>query len=159
MTISELLQNSTTSLAWTAGSLTVLTLIAFLANWGAKFRLVGASIFAILLAGSSLAFSASYTPPLLIEGAKYAPVVYDNGKDLVVAQVPIDFPDKAIEPTLMQLAGNLKGGGRNGKIVNVRIRKIEPVSLGISRPVILGEVVRDLNQNIITPLPRNSNED
>ena len=48
----------------------------------------------------------------VIEGAKYAPVVFDNGKDLVVIQASDDFPQEAINPTLQQVAGNLKGSGR-----------------------------------------------
>ena len=43
-----------------------------------------------------------------IEGAKYIPIVYDNGFDLIIAKANIDFPLEAIEPTLKQLSENLK---------------------------------------------------
>ncbi len=147
MTFTQLLQHSTTWLAWAGLGLGLTTLIAFIFKWGIKFRLVGATVFTFLLSASCLAFVASYTPPLLVEGAKYAPIVYDNGFDLVVAQAPLDFPEEAIQPTLNQIAGNLKGGGRNGAMVHIRLRRIEPAELGISRPVILGEVIRDINQS------------
>ncbi len=128
-------------------ALALITSISFAFNWGTKFRLVGATVFTLLLAGSSWAFSASYTAPFLVNGAVYAPVVYDNGYDLVVAQASDNFPEVAIKPTLQQIAGNIKGGGRNGAKVNVRLRKVEADGEGISRPIILGEVIRDLNNN------------
>ena len=101
-----------------------------------------------MLSGGSWAFARSYTPPVLVEGAQYAPVVYDNGADLVVAQAPEDFPNEAIQPSLEQIAENLKGGGRNGAQVNIRLRKIEEAGEGISKPVILGEVIKDLKESL-----------
>ncbi len=152
MSLSDLLSDATTWLAWAGLGLSLTTLIAFLVNWGAKFRLVGATVFTFLLSGSCWAFSASYTPPFVVDGYKYAPVVYDNGYDLVIAQANEDFPNEAIKPTLEQIAGNLKGGGRNGAMVNVRIRRVEPAGEGISRPVVIGEVIRDVRQNITIPV-------
>ncbi len=158
MSLLQLLQNSAIWLGWTGLALVLITLISFLVNWGAKFRLVGVTIFTLLLSGSSWAFATSYTPPLIVDGAKYAPVVYDNGYDLVVAQASEDFPSEAIKPTLEQIAGNIKGGGRNGAMVHVRLRKVEEVAEGISRPVVLGEVVRDLSEGITLSLPQTTNE-
>ncbi len=151
MSLLQLLQSSALWLAYAGLALTLVTLISFIVGWGAKFRLVGATIFTFLLSVSSWAFTASYTPPVIIEGAKYAPVVFDNGYDLVVASVPEDFPNDAIQPTLEQIAGNLKGGGRNGATVHVRLRTIEPIEAGISSPKILGEVMRDLRNNLTIP--------
>ena len=158
MSISQFLQQATIWLAWTGLALGLLTLLAFLLRWGVKFRLVGTTIFTFLLAGSCLAFSASYTPPVLQEGAMYVPVVYDNGFDLVIAQAPQNFPEEAIEPTLKQIAGNLKSGGRNGFIVHVRLRKIEPIKTGISSPIIIGELTRDFRENNPPSFPLISND-
>ena len=69
--------------------------------------------------------------------------VFDNGDDLVVAQAQADFPDEAIEPTLQQLAGNVRPGGRNSTEVTVRLRQLQPAGEGASRSVVLGETVRD----------------
>ena len=146
MSLLELLESSSKWFAWAGLGFAAITLISFIINWGAKFRLVGATVFTLLLSASSWAFSASYTPPFVVEGAKYAPVVYDNGNDLVIAQASKDFPDEAIQPTLEQIAGNLKGGGRQN--VHVRLRRIEPVEEGVSRPVILGEVVKGFDNNL-----------
>ncbi|WP_332299710.1 Ycf51 family protein [Prochlorococcus marinus] len=152
MSISQFLQEVTTWLAWSGLGLGILTIIAFLIKWGAKFRLVGATIFTLLLSGSCWAFQQSYTPPVTVEGAMSIPVVYDNGGDLVVAQATEDFPKEAIKPTLEQIAGNLKGGGRNGSNVTVRIRKLEAKGEGLSQPVILGEVTRDSFNNVSIPI-------
>ncbi|WP_320676535.1 DUF2518 family protein [Prochlorococcus sp. MIT 1300] len=157
MNLPELVQVSSTWLLWGALALSGITLISFIIGWGAKFRLVGATIFTFLLAVSTWAFAASYKPPLDVEGAIYAPVVFDNGDDLVVAQASLDFPEEAIEPSIKKIAGNIKGGGRKGGIVHVRLRQVQPVEDGISRPVILTEVVRDLSQELILPVPQKNN--
>ena len=152
MSISQTLEVITTWLAWSGLALGILTTIFFIFNWGGKYRLVGTTIFTLLLSASCWAFNESYRPPFNVEGSKYAPVVYDNGFDLVVAQAPQDFPEEAIEPTLQQIAGNLKGAGRNRSLVHVRIRKLQNVGEGLSKPVILGEVIRDVYKGTTSSL-------
>jgi len=154
MSMTEVIKEAALWLAWGGAGLAVLALIAFLIGWGAKFQLTGAAIFTLLLSGSCWAFEQSYTPPVNVEGYKYAPIVYDNGFDLVVAQASDDFPEESIKPTLLQIAGNLKGGGRNGAQVNVRLRKIEEVGEGISKPIVLGEVIKDLKESKILKVPK-----
>ena len=159
MSMSEVIQDVTKWLAWGGSGLSVLTILAYLFNWGIKFRLTGTTIFTFLLSASCWAFEQSYTPPFNVEGYKYAPIVYDNGFDLVVAQASNDFPKEAIKPTLLQIAGNLKGGARNGAQVKVRLRKIESAGNGISKPIILGELINDLKESKIIELPdRNYSE-
>ena len=162
MSMIEVIQNATIWLAWGGSGLCVLTVLAYLFRWDIKFRLTGITIFTLLLSVSCWAFVQSYSPPLNVEGYKYAPIVYDNGFDLVVAQASNDFPEDAIEPTLLQLAGNLKGGSRNGAQVKVRLRKIESAGDGISKPIILGEIINDLKESKIIELPNRNyslNED
>ena len=153
MSMSEVIQNATKWLAWGGSGLGVLTILGYLFGWGIKFRLTGITIFTLLLSASCWAFVQSYSPPFNVEGYKYAPIVYDNGFNLVVAQAPNDFPEEAIQPTLLQIAGNLKGGGRNGAQVKVRLRKIESAGEGISKPIILGEIINDLKESKIIELP------
>jgi hypothetical protein len=128
------------------GALALLTVAAFLARWGVRFRLVGITSFTVLLAVSCLAFSVSYTPRIAVEGAVTVPVVYDNGGDLVVAAAPTDLAPEAVGPTLEQLARNLRSRGRTSPDgqVRVRLRQIEPAADGASRPVLLGETRLDL---------------
>ena len=110
-----------------------------------RVPLVGVSSFTFLLAVSCWAFSISYSPPVRVEGALQVPIVFDNGTDLVVAQASSDFADGAIAPTLDQIAANLRPGGRNRE-VRVRLRQLQAVSEGTSRPVVLGETKRDFSQ-------------
>ena len=153
MSMSEVIQDVTKWLAWGGSGLGVLTILAYLFSWGVKFRLTGITIFTLLLSASCWAFDQSYRPPFNVDGYKYAPIVYDNGFDLVVAQASNDFPEEAIKPTLLQIAGNLKGGGRNGAQVKVRLRKIESAGNGISEPIVLGEVINDLKESKIIEVP------
>ncbi len=156
MSIIEVIQDATRWLAWGGFGLSLLTVLAYLFKWKIKFRLTGITIFTVLLSASCWAFDQSYRPPVNIEGYKYAPIVYDNGFDLVVAQASNDFPEEAIKPTLLQIAANLKGGGRNGAQVKVRLRKVESAGDGISKPIILGEIIKDLNESKIIELPDRS---
>ncbi|MFM7268775.1 MAG: Ycf51 family protein [Cyanobium sp.] len=128
------------------GALAVITVVAFLARWGVRFRLVGITSFTVLLAVSCLAFSVSYRPRISVEGAVVVPIVYDNGGDLVVGAAPDDLPAEAIAPTLEQLALNVRGGGRTSPDgqVRVRLRRLESAADGASRPLVLGERRKDL---------------
>jgi hypothetical protein len=61
-----------------------------------------------------------------------------------VAQASSDFEQGAITPTLNQIAANLRPGGRNIE-VRVRLRQIQAVREGTSRPVVLGETKRNFS--------------
>jgi hypothetical protein len=124
MSLPDLLQRSIVWLAWGGLGFGVLTVVAFL-----------------LLAVSCWAFSVSYTPPVRVEGAVRVPVVFDNGDDLVVAQAPATMPIEAIEPTLAQLAANLRSNGRSSQSVVIRLRQLQAAGEGSSTPVLLGTVV------------------
>lgn len=142
MPLPELLDQSSGWLAWGGAALSALTIVAFIARWGLRFRLVGVSSFTLLLAASCWAFSVSYTPTVKVDGALRVPVVFDNGDDLVVAQAGIDFPPEAVAPTLEQLASNVRPGGRSGAVISVRLRQLQPAGDGASKPVVLGELER-----------------
>ena len=123
------------------------TIVAFIFNFSFKFRLTGATIFSLLLSLSSWAFIQSYTEKVVIEGAKYVPIVYDNGFDLIIAKAEEDFPEESIKPTLEQLSDNLMKGSRSGANVKIKIRKLEKITDGISKPVIIGEVQKNVRMN------------
>ena len=145
MPLPEFLEVSSKWLAWSGLGLSALTGIAFVSRWGLRFRLVGVSSFTFLLAVSCWAFSISYSPPVRLEGAVQVPIVFDNGTDLVVAQASSDFQQEAVTPTLNQIAANLRPGGRNTE-VRVRLRQLQAISEGTSKPVVLGETKRDFSQ-------------
>jgi hypothetical protein len=139
-------------LAAAGGALVVVTVVAFLAGWGVRFRLVGVSSFTLLLAISCLAFAVSYVPRVSIPGARSVPVVYDNGSDLVIAAAPDDLSAEAIRPTLEEVARNVRGNGRTTSdgTIYVRLRRVEPATAGVGRPVVLGEAQVELATGTVT---------
>jgi hypothetical protein len=129
-----------------SGLLALLTAAGFLQRWGIRFRLVGITSFTALLAISCLAFAVSYVPRVSVAGALQAPVVFDNGGDLVVAASTNELPEGAWGATAEQVARNLRGSGRvspDGH-VRVRLRGLEAQEGGRARPVILAEADRNL---------------
>jgi len=147
MSFFELLENTPKIFGYFGIFLLLLTLIAFIFDFGFKFRTVGATIFSLLLSLSSWAFIQSYSEKVVIEGSKYVPIVYDNGFDLIVAKAEDDFPEESIEPTLKQLSENLRKGSRSGANVKIKIRKIEKISDDVSKPVVVGEVQKNIKMN------------
>ena len=147
MSFFELLENTPLIFGSLGIFLFLVTLISFIFNFNFKFRITGATIFSLLLSLSSWAFIQSYSQNIKVEGAKYVPIVYDNGFDLVIAKANNDFPLEAIEPTLKQLSDNLQKGSRSGSKVKIKIRTLETISEGISKPIILGETEKIINFN------------
>ena len=147
MSFFELLENTPKIFGFLGLFLLCVTVIAFIFNFGFKFRIIGATIFSMLLSLSSWAFIQSYTETVLIEDAKYVPIVYDNGFDLIIAKADNDFPEESIKPTLEQLSENLRKGSRSGANVKIKIRKLEKISDGVSKPVVIGEVQKNVKMN------------
>jgi len=147
MSFFELLRDTPRIFGFLGLFLFVVTLIAFIFNFGFKFRIIGATIFSFLLSLSSWAFIQSYTENIKIDGAKYVPIVYDNGFDLIVTKADNEFPKEAIEPTLKQLSENLKKGSRSGSTVRIKIRRLEKISNDVSKPVIIGEIEKTFKMN------------
>ena len=147
MSFFELLDNTPKIFGFLGIFLLCVTVIAFVFNFGFKFRIIGATIFSLLLSLSSWAFIQSYTEKIVIEDAKYVPIVYDNGFDLIIAKADDDFPEESIEPTLEQLSENLRQGSRSGANVKIKIRKLEKISDGVSKPIVIGEVQKNVTMN------------
>ena len=147
MSFFELLENTPLIFGLLGIFLFFVTLTSFIFNFKFKFRVTGATIFSLLLSLSSWAFIQSYSQNIKVEGAKYLPIVYDNGFDLIIAKANNDFPLEAIEPTLKQLSGNLKKGSRSGSKVKIKIRTLEKISENISKPIILGETEKIIKFN------------
>ena len=140
MSFFELLESTPKIFGILGGILFFITLITFLFNFPIKFRLTGATIFSFLLSIFSWAFLQSYSENIKVEGAVYLPIVYDNGSDLIITKADQDLPIESIEPTLEQISSNLKKGSRSGRKVKIRIRRLEKISEGVSKPIVIGEV-------------------
>ena len=147
MSFFELLANTPKFFGYLGIFLFICTIVAFIFNFSFKFRIIGATIFSLLLSLSSWAFIQSYSQKVVIEGAKYVPIVYDNGFDLIIAKVDNNFPEESLEPTLEQLSENILKGSRSGANVRIKIRKLEKISDGVSKPVVIGEVQKNVKMN------------
>ncbi len=147
MSFFELLENTPKIFGILGIFLMFITIVAFIFNFSFKFRITGATIFSLLLSISSWAFMQSYSEKVEVEGARYVPIVYDNGFDLIIAKAEDDFPEEAIKPTLKQLSDNLRKGSRSGANVKIKIRKLERVSNQISKPVVIGEIEKIVSMN------------
>ena len=147
MSFFELLENTPKIFGFLGIVLLCVTVIAFIFNFGFKFRIIGATIFSLLLSLSSWAFIQSYTEKVVIENARYVPIVYDNGFNLIIAKADDNFPEESIEPTLKQLSENLRKGNRSGANVKIKIRKLEKISDDVSKPVVIGEVQKNIKMN------------
>ena len=137
MSFFELLENTPKIFGYFGIFLFVCTVLAFIFNFGFKFRIIGATIFSLLLSLSSWAFIQSYSEKVIIENAKYLPIVYEIGFVLIIAKAEDDFPEESIEPTLKQLSENLRKGSRSGANVKIKIRKLDKISDDVSKPVII----------------------
>ena len=147
MSFFELLENTPKIFGILGIFLMFITIVAFIFNFSFKFRMTGATIFSLLLSISSWAFMQSYSEKVVVEGARYVPIVYDNGFDLVIAKAEDDFPEEAIKPTLQQLSDNLRKGSRSGANVKIKLRKLEKISDEISKPVVIGETEKIISMN------------
>tara|TARA_A100001035_G_scaffold151081_1_gene118984 strand:+ start:205 stop:648 length:444 start_codon:yes stop_codon:yes gene_type:complete len=147
MSFFELLENTPKIFGILGIFLMFITIVAFIFNFSFKFRITGATIFSLLLSLSSWAFMQSYSEKVVVEGARYVPIVYDNGFDLVIAKAEDDFPEEAIKPTLQQLSDNLRKGSRSGANVKIKLRKLEKISDEISKPVVIGETEKIISMN------------
>jgi Protein of function (DUF2518) len=124
--------------------------LGFLLKWGIRFRLVGiASFMAVLTVGS---FSLSLVPfaPTTIPGSVPYTVVYDNGAAQVVIKVPPTITESQLEATLRQAATNQFSSGRlsQGKrLLALRARTVIHPETGVSKPLVLGQVLRALSSD------------
>ncbi|MEM9978408.1 MAG: Ycf51 family protein [Cyanobacteria bacterium P01_D01_bin.2] len=120
--------------------------LAFLTQWGIRFRLVGITGFcAVLTIGL---FGLSFEPfvSTTVEGSVPYTTVFDSGASQLVIAVPADISDAALEATLRQAAINsfnpsqLSGGAQSPTI---RARAIIHREPGISDLLYLGQVQPD----------------
>ena len=107
MALDQLLLTAVPWLAWSGLGLGLLTVVAFLAGWGLRFRLVGVSSFTLLLAASCWAFGVSYSPPLKVEGAIKVPIVFEgksaDADELVPSYLLRKVPEKIPLPRMLKL--------------------------------------------------------
>ena len=126
----------------------VFTILAFIVQWGFRFRLVGATGFMLVLTGGLFSLSLVPLSRTVIPGAVKYTLVYDNGSNQTVIAIAPEITPTQLEATLRQAASNLYSYGRLGsggnKELTVRARTIIHPEIGLSVPLYLGQVNRTL---------------
>ena len=126
----------------------VLTILAFIVQWGFRFRLVGATGFMLVLTGGLFSLSLVPLSRTVIPGAVKYTLVYDNGSNQTVIAIAPQITPTELEATLRQAASNLYSYGRLGsggnKELTVRARTIIHPEIGLSVRLYLGQVNRTL---------------
>ncbi|HEY9778593.1 MAG TPA: Ycf51 family protein [Leptolyngbyaceae cyanobacterium] len=129
--------------------LAALTVVAFIFKWdNAKFRLVGATGFSIVLTAGLFTLTLGPLTRTQISGGIRYSLVYDNGATQVVIAVPPTITNDQLEATMLQAANDLFSYGRFGSETQLTIRvraNIHPEK-GITKPLYLGQVKRSLSQ-------------
>ena len=127
----------------------VITVIAFIAGWAFRFRLVGVTSFMGVLTASIFALSLGLFSHTEIPGAVRYSLIYDNGANRAVIAVSPNIETSAIEPTLRQAALDLYSYGRTGTNGNDRftvgLRTVLHPETGVSQPLFLGQATRSLS--------------
>ena len=124
-------------------ALALISGIAFLANWGIRFRLVGATGFSIVLTAGLFGLSFEPLSSVPIEGAIPYTTVFDSGASQIVIRVPQSISESELEATLQQAAQNLLRASRlgaPGQTPTIRARTIVHQPGGISQLLYLGQV-------------------
>ncbi|OLT61542.1 Ycf51 family protein [Moorena bouillonii] len=136
-----------------AGILTLacglIAILGFIFKWGLRFRLVGVTGFMLVLTASFFSLSLVPFTRTTIPGAIRYTVVYDNGGNQTVIALPPTATESEVEATLRQAASNFYSYGRLGGANNqltIRARTIIHPETGVSKPVLLGQVMRSLSE-------------
>lgn len=125
----------------------VLTAIAFIFQWGIRFRLVGATGFLGVLTGGLFTLGLVPFTRTVIPGAVRFSLVYDTGGNQTVIAVPPTITQSELEATLRQAASDLYSYGRLGGMDNqltIRARTIIHPEANVSQPLFLGQAKRSL---------------
>lgn len=124
-------------------ALAALTAIAFGLKWGWRFRLVGATGFAVVLTVGLLGLSFEPFSRQAVPGAIPYVTVYDSGASQVVITVPTTITPDTLDATLRQAASNLFKPyrlGLPGQAATIRARTIAHDAGGVSRLIYLGQI-------------------
>jgi Protein of function (DUF2518) len=128
-------------------AIAVLMMIGLVAKWGFRFRLVGITGFMIVLTVGFFGLGWGLAPRAAFPGASRYSLIYDNGNSrAVIAVADAHLTYEQTEATLRQAANDLYSNGRvgdDGKM-HIRLRTIAHPQPGVSEPLYLGEIVRDL---------------
>lgn len=125
----------------------LITGLAMSQNWGWRYRMVGVTLFSVVLVVGLFALSIEPITRSAVDGALPFKVVYDRfGPQATIAIAPNVTPEQ-LEATLRQASSNLFSSGRNAQgesQMTIYARTITHPREGLSKPVYLGQVKRSL---------------
>ncbi|AFY69575.1 Protein of unknown function DUF2518 [Thalassoporum mexicanum PCC 7367] len=123
--------------------------IAFVRDWGWRFRMVGVTSFCVVLTVGLFALSLEPFTTKEISGAAPYAIVYDRLGTEAVIKVQPEITADQLESTLEQAAfrlftsGRGSDGGRSSQL-RIRARTVLHPQPGVSQPLYLGEIKRSL---------------
>jgi hypothetical protein len=126
----------------------LLAIIAFIFQWGIRFRLVGITGFMIVLTVGLFGLGLGLFSRTEIPGSVRFSRVYDNGGNQVVIVVKSSITETELEATLKQAANDYFSYGRtSGKDnkLTIRARTLVHPEPGLSIPLYIGQVKRSLS--------------
>ncbi|USR89945.1 Ycf51 family protein [Phormidium yuhuli AB48] len=141
LTPADFLQATLWSLGTTA-AFGLLALLAFLLQWGVRFRFVGITGFMAVLTVGLFSLSLFPITTTLVPGSVPYSVVYDNGGGQVVIKLPNDINESQLEATLRQAAINQFSPGRLGQNLLIRGRVLLHPEEDVTEPLFIGQVTR-----------------
>ncbi|WP_204102239.1 MULTISPECIES: Ycf51 family protein [Spirulina sp. CCY15215] len=126
----------------------VITILAFLLKWGLRFRLFGATAFAVVLTVGFFGLNLGLFKHIAIPGSVRYTLVFDNAADNVVLVIPPETTRSQVEATLRQAAIDISPFGRlamQDNMVTIRARTVIHPEPGLSLPLYLGEAKKPSN--------------
>ena len=133
-------------MGFTTLAFAALAVLAFVAQWGIRFRLVGTTGFCGVLTAGLFGLSFQPLVATTVEGAVPYTTVYDSGASQLVISVPVSITDDQLEATLQQAAINSFNPsqlGGAGQTPIIRARTIVHRDPGISDLLYLGQIQPD----------------
>ncbi|MEO1401147.1 MAG: Ycf51 family protein [Cyanobacteria bacterium J06635_1] len=124
-------------------ALAALTIVAFVLQWGLRFRLVGAAGFSAVLTVGLFGLSFEPLTPAAVPGAIPYATVFDSGAAQIVIKVPPTITATELDATLQQAAKNLLKAsrlGNPGQTPTIRARTIIHQADNVSELVYVGQV-------------------
>jgi Protein of function (DUF2518) len=133
-------------IAAVGGALMLLTILAWIRQWGFRFRLVGVTSFTFVVAASVFALSVSFYQRPSIPGAVRYSRIFDRQAEQAVIAVANSVTPSQVEATLRQAALDLFSSGRTSPdgTLTIRLRTVLHPEQGLSQPLYLGQVRRSL---------------
>jgi hypothetical protein len=126
----------------------LITGLAIARQWSWRYRMVGATLFSVVLVVGLFSLSFEPITRSSIEGAVPFKLVYDRfGPQATIVVAPTITPEQ-LALTLQQASSNLFSSGRNGQgksQLTIYARTVLHLREGVSQPLYLGRVKRSLN--------------